>query len=78
MILIWLFHSWKVDYDSFRLVSPFFIISMNFIFLYLRNTWNFVIVMSISHYNVQTSCPEPWSNGMCIGNYNYFQSVDFD
>jgi hypothetical protein len=39
-ILILLFLAWKVDYDSFRLVSPFFIISMNFIlfiFLYLRN-----------------------------------------
>jgi hypothetical protein len=24
MILIWFFHFWKVDYESFRYVSPFF------------------------------------------------------
>jgi hypothetical protein len=47
-ILIWIF---KVDYDSFKWVSPFFIIiSMDlilFIFLYLRNIRKTTIVMFI-------------------------------
>jgi hypothetical protein len=50
MILILFFHSWKVDYNSFRQVNLFFYYFNEFylfIFLYLGNIRKTIIVTSI-------------------------------
>jgi hypothetical protein len=53
-ILIWFFHFWKVDYDSFRYVDPFIYYFNEFYFIYFLVLKEY---MKNYHYDIHIRSP---------------------